>query len=128
MTSATKTFLGILSFASVILLGIWTYTYIQWLFNFLPNVEAYEGDPNRVFEEARGLIVPTLAFALPAGLISLFLLVYYIIQVVNNKAMDTAERIVWIATLIIFCPLTFPIYWAMRVRTLPSRGVVAPIV
>ena len=122
MSSSKKTLLGILSFLAVVLIGAWIYYYVRWIMDFIPNAPSYENNPELVLENVSGLIGTTFALLLPAGLISLGLLIYYIIQIVNNHAMDTGERVVWIVTLILFCPLTFPIYWLMRVRTLPPPG------
>ena len=122
MTSGKKTLLGILSFAAVILIGVWLFYYIRWILDFIPNAPRYENNPDLVFNHIGDLIILTVGFLVPAGLISIGLLIYYIIQIINNQAMDTGERVVWIITLIIFCPLTFPIYWLMRVRNLPAVG------
>ena len=124
MSTGTKTLLGILSFVAVTLMGVWVYYYMQWILEFVAHAPLYENNPEMVFQNFRPIILTTIALALPGGLISLGLLIYYIILVVNSKTMETGERVVWIITLIIFCPLTFPIFWLMRVRNLPPPGTV----
>lgn len=122
MSSGKKTLLLILSILPLILFGIFIVYIIDWAMDLASTIPQNSNDPSAVMPFIGDYLKMVFALAFPAGLISLGLLIYYIIQIVNNKAMETGERVVWIITLIIFCPLTFLIYWLMRVRTLPPPG------
>lgn len=50
-----------------------------------------------------------------ALLFSFGLLIYYIIHVVNNKMIDSNERLIGILVFIFANMIGFPIYWYMRI-------------
>ena len=52
-----------------------------------------------------------------------FLKIYYIIQVVNNQALDSTERIIWILVFIFAGMIGYPVYWYMRIwKVYPPSG------
>lgn len=120
MSSGKKILLGVLSFIPLILFGAWLYSYVQWIVNFIPNAATYEADPNGMLRDMGGLLRMSFSLLLPAGLLALGLMIYYLIQIVNNRALPDGERVVWIIVIVVFNIVAFPIYWIMRIRKLPS--------
>ena len=128
MSTGKKTILGILSFAAVILIAVWMFYLVRWIMDFAPGAISYEANPDLVISDVSGrmnirnLIGTTFALLLPSSLISIGLLIYYIIQIVNDPRIDIGERVAWIIMMVLFCPLVFPIYWFMRIRNFPTDG------
>ena len=49
------------------------------------------------------------------ALLSLGLLIYYIVHVVNNNRIDSTERIIWVLVFVLAGMVGFPVYWYMRI-------------
>lgn len=124
MSSTRKAILGILSFLPLILSGIWLYFYVRWIMDFIPNAHTYDSNPNLVMQNIGDLLGITFSIMIPTGLLTIGLMIYYIIQIVNSKILPDTERIIWIIVIVIFNTLAFPIYWIMRIRNLPAKGTV----
>jgi hypothetical protein len=123
MSPGKKTVLGILSFLPVILFGIYFYYYIRWVMEFIPGAASYGNDPSLMFQDMQGLFGLMLKVMLPAGAITLGLMIYYIIQIINSKTLPEAERIIWIVLVVLLNAIAFPVYWVMRIRPLPSQPI-----
>lgn len=113
MSSSSKIFLGILTILPLIIITIYISAFLS---SFMSTVQATahgnnQAMPEEFFKNIIGLIV----LAMAAALISLGLLIYYIIHAVNNKNIDSNERLIWILIFIFAGMIGFPIYWYMRI-------------
>ena len=75
----------------------------------------YEGLPESMFRHI-GILI---AFVMLMGFLHLGLLIYFIINAINNKAVDSTERIVWILVFVFAGTIGFPLYWYMRIWKAP---------
>ncbi|MEO1053074.1 MAG: hypothetical protein AAFX87_20740 [Bacteroidota bacterium] len=66
-----------------------------------------------------GIMSYVLAILMIAGL-SIFHLVYFLIHVVNNKMVDSNERLIWILVFLLAGTIGFPVYWYMRIWKEPE--------
>jgi hypothetical protein len=110
MSKSSKIALGIVSFIPLILGGV----IISMVFSMFPQFfkwDEYEPSAREVFTT----FAPLFITAICAGVFSLGLLIYYIIHLVNQKEMDTAEKIIWF--FVFFCAgaIGYPIFWFMRI-------------
>jgi len=51
-------------------------------------------------------------------------LIFYIIHAINNKAIDSNERIIWILIFIFAGMIGFPVYWFMRIWQTKEPSIV----
>jgi hypothetical protein len=110
MSRASKLLVGLASFLPIVFL----ITLLIMVFNLFPTMirwQDYEPDPYSVFETIRPIFIAGLF----AALVSLGLLVFFIIHMINNKKIDTGERIIWILVFLFAGVVGYPIYWYMRV-------------
>lgn len=110
MSKNSKTFIGILSFAPVIL----TIIIIAMIFNLVPQFivwDKHEPDFYTVFTT----ISPLIVTAVICGLISLGLLIFFIIHMLNHKKMESVEKLIWILVFLFVGFIGYPIYWYMRI-------------
>jgi len=110
MSRGSKLFVGLASFLPIVFLIM----LLIMFFNLFPTMirwQDYEPDPYSVFETIR----PIFIVGLFTGLVSLGLLVFFIIHMINNKKIDTSERIIWILVFLFAGIVGYPIYWYMRV-------------
>jgi len=111
LSQAQKIIVGILTLAPFILVP---YIVFQ-IFGFvMETVQASQGGEPEVADVMAGIIsfiVPVLFLAM----LNLALLIFYIVHAVNNKSIDTTERIVWILIFIFVGLIPFAIYWFMRI-------------
>ena len=112
MTRGSKILLGILSFLPFVLLIF----YLGAIFTFVTEMMAIQHtgekpDPIFVWTRVSGVIV----WAILLGLLSLGLKIYYIIHAVNNKAIESSERLVWVLIFVFVGLIGYPIYWVLRV-------------
>ena len=68
-----------------------------------------------VAERIAGMVAAIILLAM----CSLGLLVYFIIHSINNKAIDSTERIIWVLIFIFAGMIGFPVYWYMRIWKAP---------
>lgn len=122
MTTGRKTLLLILSILAIVLLGLFLYFVIDWAFDLAARSEFASDDPAALMPIMSEYFKLLFALALPGAAISLGLMIYYIIHIVNSKTMDTGERVAWIIFMVLFSPLVFIIYWIMRIRPLPEKA------
>jgi Phospholipase_D-nuclease N-terminal len=108
MTRSSKIFIGFLTFLPFILFAIYIAIFIGFFFEVFKHQVV---EPEMGFAE----IYPIIVSAVVLGLSSLALLVYYIIHVVNNKKIDSTERLIWILVFLFAGMIGFPIYWYMRI-------------
>jgi len=110
MSRSSKLFIGLLSFLPIILLVVLFFmmfrlfpTFIEW--------GNYEPAPQAVFSAFGPMFI--LGFGM--ALLSLGLLIFFIMHLLRNKAMDSTERIIWILVFLFAGIVGYPIYWYMRV-------------
>jgi len=110
MSRSSKLFIGLLSFLPILLLFVLLFmifrlfpTFIEW--------DNYEPAPQEVFS----LFGPVFILGILMGILSLALLIFFIMHLIRNKAMDSTERIIWILVFLFAGIVGYPIYWYMRV-------------
>ena len=115
MSRSGKFLLGILTFLPFILFAIYIAFFITMFFDIVRYQHA-EDDPAFFFAN----FYPVLVVGILMGLTSLGLLIYYLIHAINNKQLDSSERLVWILVFIFAGMIGFPIYWYMRIWKQPD--------
>jgi hypothetical protein len=110
MSRSGKIFLGVLTSLPFVLFAIYIAVFISFFF----EIFRYQSVPPYP-EEFPFAIIPIIVFALLMGFATLGLLIYYIIHAVNNKKIDSTERIIWILIFLFAGMIGFPIYWYMRI-------------
>lgn len=114
MPRSKKIMIGFLAFLPIIATAV---LLIFALVNFIPDLirldQSYSSEipPEIFFTHMLGFLLSALIL----GLLHLGLMIYFIINVLNNKQVKTEERIVWILLFIFVNTIAFPIYWGMRI-------------
>ncbi len=113
MSKSKKTWLGILSFLPIIS-GIVILIYM--FTGFLPTMmrlehEGTQDNPLAVLST----LGPFMAIILIAVVLHIGLLIYFIINVINNTRVKNEERIIWILVFLFASSIGFPIYWGIRI-------------
>ncbi len=114
MTKPKKVFLGILSLLPLALLVVYLILSVRLFFSMVSNpLEIEDGifPTNFFFTE----MLPSVILAIVMTITNFGLLIFFIIQVVNNRKIDSNERLIWILVLIFAGMVGFPIYWYMRI-------------
>jgi len=111
MSRNKKIIIGLLSLLPIIFIAIYL---VQFYTLFIHMLEwgAYDEPDPREFMRT---FMPLFLLILIKVLISLGLLIFFLINVINNKKIDSGERIVWILTFIFVGFIAFPLYWYMRI-------------
>jgi Phospholipase_D-nuclease N-terminal len=110
MSRGSKLFVGLVSFLPLVFLIVFCFMF----FNLIPEIirwEDHDPDPYSVFETIR----PVFMIGMIIALVSLGLLVFFIIHMINNKNIETGERVIWILVFLFAGVVGYPIYWYMRV-------------
>ena len=126
MSKSGKIVLGALSFLPfVFVLG-----YFVWFIGLFINMMGTAGGdyehPGETPAYFFGNMIWMVIWVALMAIFSFGLLIYYIIHVVNNKVIDSNERLVWILVFIFANMMGYPIYWYMRIwREAPGSNTPA---
>ena len=112
MFKDNKTVSGILSFLPLAAFIVYMIVFFSFIFNVMPELHTSPDDEEIIFPYLFNIIL----FAIILGIVSLGVLIYFIIHAVNNKTIDSTERLVWILIFIFTGMVGYPIYWYMRIQ------------
>jgi len=110
MSRSSKIFTGLLSFLPLILIGVLIFQVFA-LFPQFFEWDKHEPEAYTVF----ATITPLLITGILTGVLSLGLLVFFIIHMINNKKLDSTERLVWILVFLFAGVIGYPVYWYLRI-------------
>jgi hypothetical protein len=111
MSKSRKLLLGILSFLPIVLLVVYIFTFFSFFLTIFRHAQQHEVIPPLILENIIWMVLVITLLAL----CSLGLKIYFIIHGVNNKNIDSTERIVWILVFIFAGMVGFPVYWYLRI-------------
>ncbi|MEO5681322.1 MAG: hypothetical protein ABIQ88_01710 [Chitinophagaceae bacterium] len=111
MSKSRKMLLGILSFLPIVLLLVYIVTFFSFFLTIFRHAQQDNVLPPLIMENIIWMVLLSILMAL----CSLGLLIYFIIHAVNNKVIDSTERIIWILVFIFAGMAGFPVYWYMRI-------------
>jgi len=110
MSKSSKLAIGFVSFIPLILVGVM----IVMIFSLIPEFiewDKYEPGAREIFTT----FAPIFIIGIFTALISLGLLIFFIIHLVNNKQLEPGERIVWVFVFLFASMIGYPIYWFLRI-------------
>jgi uncharacterized membrane protein len=108
MSKNTKIAVGILTVLPLI--GI--FFYIGFIFRFIMTIQNSDSAPDT--EVLKNIfIVATLLIV--SILLNIGLLVFYIVHAVNNKKLESNERVMWVLLFVFISTIAFMIYWVLRI-------------
>jgi len=110
MSRNSKILVGLLSFLPIILLFIM----IPTLLNLIPQFLEWDKQEPAV-EEVLSTLGPFFFLLIFMGILSLGLLVFFIIHLVNNKKIESGEKILWVILFLFVSLVGYPIYWFVRI-------------
>lgn len=110
MSKGSKLFLGLLSILPLIL-GAVIIIEVFVLFPEMIYWGDHEPDPYTVFST----FAPVFVTGLIACVLSVGLLIFFIIHMLNNKKIESGERIIWIIVFLLAGAIGYPIYWYLRI-------------
>ncbi|MBX2924720.1 MAG: PLDc N-terminal domain-containing protein [Chitinophagaceae bacterium] len=113
MSKSLKIILGIITLLPFVFMGGYFLWFMSFFMRMSDNLGA--GDPDAVPRLMFGNMGWMFLFLGMAMLISFGLMIYYIVHVVNNKKIDSNERLVWILVFIFANMIGYPVYWYMRI-------------
>jgi len=112
MTQGQKVFTGILAFLPLAAFMAYMISFLGFFLNIIPEMDRNPNAEDYILPEVFNIII----FAIVLGIISLGVLVYFIILAINNKVIDSTERLVWVLIFLFAGIVGYPIYWYMRVQ------------
>ncbi|MFM9910595.1 MAG: hypothetical protein ACKVOW_14680 [Chitinophagaceae bacterium] len=119
MSKNKKILIGILSCLPLLLTGFYIYQVIVFFWNFIKEANQVGRPEDFIFGDIMQMAGIGLS-ALLLGILSLGVLIYFIIQVINNTQINSDERIIWILVFIFLGMFTFPLYWYLRIWKEPT--------
>ena len=110
MSKGSKLLLGLLSILPLILAAV----IIIEVFLIFPEILYWnhnEPEPYTVFST----FAPVFITSIIAAFLSLGLLIFFIIHMLNNKKIESSERLIWIIVFLLAGVVGYPIYWYLRI-------------
>ncbi len=114
MTRTSRVWLGILTFLPLLLMFAYLFSVA-----FIVRDAIRYGDETMPFPILSGVFWMVI-IGLMLGLLSFGLLIYYVIHVINNKSLDSNERVIWVLVFLVGTIVAFPIYYLMRIMKEPE--------
>ncbi len=119
MKDTSKRWMGILSFVPIVAIAIWA-IYLMVINNRLidnQQMHQHEKVVTLIFRNYGGsFVLFMLAF-----LIGLTVLLLFVIHLKKVRTMNGSSKLAWLAFMIIFGPLAFPVYYFVEVRHEPDN-------
>jgi hypothetical protein len=113
MNSSKKALYGCLAFLPIIsVIGMIAYFFSQ-IPDMIPTSRFDEPDPRQFFENMMGIML----LGILVSMLSIAALIVYIVHAVNNKRIDSGERVMWILLFVFLNGIAQPIYFFMRVMS-----------
>ncbi len=117
MNHSSKILLGIITFLPIVLTGLILSAALTLVFQEVSSgTHLQEADPAFLF----GNVFYIIGLASIIGLLSVGLMIFYIIHVLNNKAIDKTLQVVWILILIFTSGIGTMVYWYMNIWRDPA--------
>jgi H+/Cl- antiporter ClcA len=116
MTKTSRGWLGILTFLPIVLL----FAYMFSVAFIVVDAIRY-GDENLRQLPWLSNVFWMVIIALALGLLSFGLLIYYVIHAINNKKIDSNEKVIWVLVFVVGTIVAFPIYYFMRIVREPEH-------
>ena len=107
MSRSAKIFLGILTLLPFVFFAM----YLSVFFSFFREMMYHRSSSEDIFFR----FAPAFVYIGLVVVSKIGLMIYYLIHAVNNKKLDSTERIVWILIFIFVGLIGYPIYWYMRI-------------
>jgi uncharacterized membrane protein len=118
MSRNSKILLGIISFLPIVTTIAYMISFFSFFLRFIPSMQGHQDELPGEFMH---YFIIIFISAVVMGLISLGLLVYFLIHAINNPAVHKDERLMWILLFIFLSMISMPIYWYMRIWTVPVQ-------
>jgi hypothetical protein len=111
MSKSRRLLIGILSLLPLLLIVVYTITF----FSIFISAVRQHGQPDALPGMMLDHIVWIVVIALLMGFSSLAMLIFFIVHAINNTAIDSTERLVWVLVFIFAGIIGGPVYWYMRI-------------
>lgn len=113
MSKTGKIVLGIFSFLPLLLFLTYIVFFIGLFTSvFKETIQQQNGRPPEFIMSNIGMLMAIIPLLI---VISLGLLIYYIVHIMNNTQIDSTERLIWIFIIIFTTMIGFPVYWYMKI-------------
>jgi hypothetical protein len=116
MSTSKKLLLGLFSLLPMLSLAIYFVAFFSFFITAIRSSHDPDVFPQLMLEHLGSII----AVALLMVISKLGTLIYFLIHAVNNRVVDSTERIVWILVFIFAGMIGFPVYWYMRIWKEPQ--------
>jgi len=110
VSKVAKIIIGLLSFLPIVLTLVLVVTVVNQIPEFL-EWERYEPGFRTIFMT----ISPIIIIAVVLSLLSLGLLIFFIIHMINHKKMEPIEKLIWILIFLFVGIVGYPVYWFLRI-------------
>jgi Trk-type K+ transport system membrane component len=108
MSKNTKILVGVLTFLPFVsfIVNVW------YFLRVFAELSHSSNAPDTTAFNGLASFAAVLGFTI---LLSIGLLIYYIVHAVNNKALTSDERLMWILLFIFISTIAFMIYWVLKI-------------
>ena len=110
LSQSQKIIVGVFTLLPFLLFPYIIYEIVHFIFEAIRLSEDGDPEPAAIFAEILSFIFPIIL----VSLLSFGLMIFYIIHAVSNKAIESAERVIWVIVFIFFSWIAFPVYWFIR--------------
>jgi hypothetical protein len=109
MSKTYKFWTAVLAILPFILMVV----YIGFVISFMMKALELEGES--MTEPQMSALIGMLTLGILMAVTVIAALIFYLIHIVNNKKLDSSERLMWILLVIFMSVIACPIYWYLKI-------------
>ncbi len=115
MSATGKILSGILAFLPLLLFAGYFVMFFGMVFQVFQDIDLLHNTVDADTEIFLKSFLGILFLILLLGFVSLVKLIYFIVHILNNKKLDSNEKLIWILVGIFAGMFGFPIYWYLKI-------------
>lgn len=118
MSKQLKIYLGIVTIFPIVFIIIYTIYFFGMFASVFRESMQHSGPPTFLLGNMGEMLI-WMALTIVT---TLGLLIYYMVHIMNNRQLDSTERLIWILIILLANVVGYPVYWYLKIWKQPENA------